>query len=165
MNKLILTVGISGSGKSTWSANECQNNIENSVIVNRDKLREGFYGFREDNIKHYYYRSDLYHLENAITKVEDNLIEHFLNEGKNVIVDSTKLKARYLNRFDIFSMHDIEIVFFNITLKEALVRNKSRVRQVDEDIIVRQYDNYVNLRKFLTTNKLKLDYICTEINN
>lgn len=42
--ELIILVGISGSGKSTWSQNEWELNPTKTVIVNRDKIRELLFG-------------------------------------------------------------------------------------------------------------------------
>ncbi len=168
MNKLILTVGISGSGKSTFAGRTVQHNPDRYIRVSRDKLREMLYGYTEASVNEYYQRNDMHKLEGWVTSIEHDMIEGLLtDEDTTVIVDETHLKAKYLNNYSKYAENgiEIELVFFNITLKEALIRNKSRVRQVDEDIIIRQYDNYVNLRKFLTSGKLKFDYICTEINN
>lgn len=170
MNKLIILCGISNSGKSTFAATTVQHNPDRYVRVNRDKIREMLYGYSEENIKNYYYRNDLHKLETQVTEVENWLLYDSLKTlDKSVIVDATHLTVKYLNRFseytDDFYCNGAEIIFFNITLKEALTRNKGRARQVDEDVIIKQYENYINLRKFLTTGKLKFDYICTEINS
>jgi predicted kinase len=87
-----------------------------------------------------------------------------LAEGKDVIVDATHLKVKYLNRFNDYPA-DKEIIFFNITLKEALIRNNSRNRKVDEDIIIKQYNSYIDLREFLNKNRLKFNYDIQEINS
>ncbi len=39
------------------------------------------------------------------------------------------------------------VVYFDVTLKEALTRNMGRKRKVDESVIERQYQQYCNLRK------------------
>jgi len=162
MNKLILLCGISGSGKSAYSSKIIQENPNKYVRVSRDKIREMLYSYTEDSIKNYYNRKDIYILEKQVTFVENILIEEFL-KTKSVVVDATHLKAKYLNKFNVFSPDEIEIVFFDISYEEARKRDNARVRKVGEVIITKQYENYLNLKKFLTSNKLKFDYICKEI--
>jgi predicted kinase len=146
MGKIILLCGISGSGKSTFASTTVRHNPERYISVNRDKLREGFYGYTEETVNEYYHRNDLNYLENQITAVQDNLIEFWLKRGKDVIIDNTNLKSSYIKHFDKFGV-DTEVMFFDVTLKEALTRNIGRKRQVDEDVIKKQYEQYLNLRR------------------
>ena len=162
--KLIVLCGISNSGKSTFAATTVQHNPERYVRVNRDKIREMLYGYSEDNVHEYYHRNDLYKLENQVTEVEDSLIETLLSKNKSVIIDATHLKPKYLNRFDKFDAEK-ELIFFNITLKEALIRNSDRNRKVESKVIIGQYNAYVELREFLEKQKLKYDYVVQEINS
>jgi predicted kinase len=163
-NILIILCGISNSGKSTFTAKTVQHNPDNYISINRDKIRELLFGYTEKTISEYYHRNDMYKLEEKVTELENTLIHKYLREGINVIVDATHLKAKYLNRF-IEYLVGKEIIFFNVTLKEALIRNSSRDRKVDEYIIINQYENYINIREFLTSNKLKYEYLAQEINN
>lgn len=146
MGKILIFCGISNSGKSTMAATIVQHNPERYVIVNRDKLREAHYGYTEETVAEYYYRGDFNYLENQITEVQDNLIKFWLSKGKDIIIDATNLKKSYIDHFKNFGV-PIEVQFFDITLKEALTRNMSRLRKVDERIIERQYAQYINLRR------------------
>lgn len=146
MSKIIILCGISGSGKSTFASTTVRHNPERYVSVNRDKLREGFYGYIEDTISEYYHRNDFNYLENQITAVQDNLIDFWLKRGKDVIIDATNLKTSYQKEFEKFGF-PTEIIYFDVTLKEALTRNMGRKRKVDESVIERQYQQYCNLRK------------------
>lgn len=146
MGKIIILSGISNAGKSRYATKTVQENPEKYVIVNRDKLREAHYGYTEETVKEYYLRSDFNYLENQITAVQDNLINFWLRKGKDVIIDNTNLKMSYIKDFNKFEV-EVEIKYFDITLKEALTRNMSRKRKVDEKIIEKQYSQYINLRK------------------
>ncbi len=148
MKKIIVTVGISNSGKSTWAAEQVQTNINTTVLVNRDKIRELLFGYTETTVNQYYLRTDLSKLEKQVTKYEDTLIHEALTEGKTVIVDATHLDSKYIERYRFWNV-TVELKFFDITLKEALTRNLSRTRQVDEEIIKKQYSRYVQIRKEL----------------
>lgn len=144
MGKIIILSGI--SGKSSFASTTVRHNPERYVVIGRDKLREGHYGYLEDTISEYYHRNDLNYLENQITAVQDNLIEFWLKKGKDVIIDNTNLKSSYIKHFDKFGV-ETEVMFFDVTLKEALTRNMGRKRQVDEDVIIKQYEQYLNLRR------------------
>lgn len=164
MNKLILLCGMSNSGKSTYCSSVIHTNPDTHVRVNRDKIREMLFSYTEKEVYKYYYRTDIRFLEEIVTGIENRLIKHLLDSGKNVIVDATHLKAKYLNRFHIFDDCEKEIVMFDISLEEAKQRNSARERQVDEVILERQYENYQNIKKFLTKNELKFNYICIKGN-
>lgn len=146
MSKIIILSGISNSGKSTFTATTVQPNPERYVCVNRDKIRELLYSYTEETIPEYYYRNDFNYLESQVTAVQDNLISFWLKRGKDVIVDNTNLRARYIKDFEKFEV-PLEVRFFDITLKESLTRNMGRKRKVDENIIERQYGQYIELRK------------------
>lgn len=162
--KLIVLCGISNSGKSTFAATTVQHNPERYVRVNRDKIREMLYGYTEDNVHEYYYRNDLRHREDYVTEVEDTLINKVLSDGKIPIVDATHLKPKYLNRFDKFDVEK-ELIFFNITLSEALIRNSDRNRKVEPRVIIGQYNSYVDLKEFLEKHELKYKYISQEVSS
>jgi predicted kinase len=72
--KLILLCGISNSGKSTFASTTVQHNPDRYICVNRDKIRELLYGYTEQNIKEYYFRSDFNRLEERVSDVEESLI-------------------------------------------------------------------------------------------
>lgn len=143
--KIIVLIGISNSGKSTFAATTVQNNPDLYVAINRDKIRELLYGYTEQSICEYYNRPDFNVREKQVTKYEDTLIHEALNEGKTVIVDATHLDKKYIDRYKFWNV-PIQIMWFDVLLKEALTRNKSRNRKVDEGVIVKQYNRYVKLR-------------------
>lgn len=167
MNKLTILCGISNSGKSTYAHNVWREDPLNTVIVNRDKIRELLFGFTESSVKEYYHRKDLHKLEEIVTEWQNSIIHDTLIIGSSVVVDATHLKPKYIKGFaefaDDYYCDQVEIVFFNITLKEALTRNKSRNRQVNEEVIIAQHEAYLNLRKNLTQTDLGFTYICKEM--
>lgn len=141
---LIITVGISGSGKSTWAHSKWWEDPSRYVIVNRDKIRELLFGFTEQSVEQYYLRDDVSGLEKQVTRYEDTLINDGLNHGKTVIVDATHLTRAYLERFKYWNV-PTEIVVFEVELSEAINRDLSRDRQVGDTIINKQYNRFVTL--------------------
>lgn len=146
MSKITVLSGISNSGKSTFASELVQQHPQAFIVVNRDKLREAHYGYTEETVKNYYTHKDFNYMESQITAVQDKLIDFWLRKGKDVIIDATNLKKAYIEEFNKFGV-PTEVKFFDITLKEALTRNMSRNRKVDEEVIERQYSQYINLRK------------------
>lgn len=153
MSKLIIMCGISGSGKSTKAKELWGKDPLNVVIINRDKIRELLFGFTEENIQEYYKRDDINKLEKQVTKYEDTLIYDSLESNKTVIVDATHLTRKYLERFKYWNV-ETEVVFSNVLLKEAEVRNESRIRKVPNEILRKQYNRYINLQKGLENNPI-----------
>ncbi len=141
-----VTVGVSGSGKSTWAKQEWEKNPLKTVIINRDKIRELLWGYTESTVSEYYSRTDLNKLEKEITLYEDTLINEALCQNKTVIVDATHLKISYLKRFEYWNV-PIEYICFNVLLKEAITRDIGRKRSVGEEVIKKQYSQYLELQR------------------
>lgn len=161
--KITILVGISGSGKSIFASKTVQEDPTNYTIVNRDKLRELFFGFTELSITDYYKRADLSKLEKFITKKEDTLIKDALAEGKTVIIDATHLNRDYINRYKYWNV-PIELIFFNIDLKEAILRDSLRVRKVGSDIIKKQFNQFKSLVDSIKDNPFDLEPVTLENN-
>jgi predicted kinase len=142
--KLIILIGVSNSGKSTFAHEQFRKDPENVVIINRDKLREHFFGFTESNVQEYYGMANMHMLEKCITIFEDTLIDKALSLGKTVIVDATHLKPKYLKRFDGFDV-EIEYKHFYAPLFELLQRQENRTRKVPVEILKTQIENYFKL--------------------
>ena len=146
MGKLIILCGISGSGKSTFASTTVRHNPEMYICIGRDKIRELLYGYTEETVCEYYSRNDFNYLESQVTATQNNLINFWLKKDKTVIVDNTHLKQSYINYYDKFGV-EVRVIYFDVLLKEALTRDMGRNRKVGEDIINRQYSQYINLRK------------------
>ena len=148
MSNILLLSGISGSGKSSFAKKVMDNNPTQYVIVNRDKIRELLFGYTEKTIVEHYTRDNFNDLESQVTATQDLLISFWLKNGKTVIVDNTNLRQKYIKEFDKFGV-PVEVKFFDVTLKEAITRDMGRVRQVGEEIITKQYSQYLSLRSNL----------------
>lgn len=144
MRKIIVTVGISGSGKSTFANNLVQVNPNLYTVINRDKLRELLFGYTEENVQDYYNRPDIRKLEKQVSKYEDILIKEALASGLVPIIDATHLKREYLERFKYWNTF-VDVVFHDITLEKAINRDGKRRRSVGAEIITRQYNQYKSL--------------------
>lgn len=160
--KLIITVGISGAGKSTWAHKQWLKDPKNITIVNRDNIRQLLFGFTEATSKEYYKRVDIGGLERRVTRYEDTLIHEGLNHGNTVIVDSTNLNYKYIERFKYWNVAT-ELEVFEVSISEAVRRDIKRVRQVGDDVIKRQHMQLKTLIKYLETNPI--DFTPTKFEN
>ena len=146
MKNIKLLIGISGSGKSTYSHELWKTNPSEFVIINRDKIRELLFGYTESDIYNYYQRNDIVKLEKKVTKYEDTLIYEALEENKTVILDATHLEKKYIERHEYWNV-PIELIWFDTSLNEAIERDSIRNRKVGKDIITKQNNKYINLKK------------------
>ena len=154
MAKIIIMIGISGSGKST-KAKEIAKET-NALIINRDKLREMLFGYDEEKIESYYQRSDLYLKENQITSYQNYLIERALIKGNDVIIDNTNLKLSFIKEFcEKFQEYDFEFKLIECPLEEAIQRDSQRSRKVGEEIIKKQFNNLNILKKIFDFKKIE----------
>lgn len=144
--KLIVTAGISGSGKSTFASDLVRREPTIYTIVNRDKIRELIFGYTEESIAEYYTRTDISACEKQVTKYEDTLIHEGLNLGKTVIVDATHLSVEYLRRFEFWNV-PIEYKYFDVSLDDAIKRDSRRTRKVGAGVIQKQYDKFKSLKR------------------
>jgi predicted kinase len=153
-NTYIILIGVSGSGKSTWSKQFIKDNA-NYVRINRDDIRRVLVG----DLVSYYTREDVNSLEGIVTDISFELLDLCTFKNKNIIIDNTNLTQAYikiwLGQFKNHSrITDIQFKLFDCELIEA----KSRVYQRDYlftndpnkvDYIDKQYQQYQSIKKWI----------------
>lgn len=144
-NKLIVLVGISASGKSTF-AEQMLLSDDRLVRVSRDEYR---YMWRNSGAV-----SDK--IESVITLRVNQDIEYYLNNNFDVIYDATNLTVRYLNSLIEKFQHyaDIEFVVFDVDVEECIRRDNLRGRKVGESVIRSQYEKFKILKKKFEFNPI-----------
>jgi len=151
---LVITVGISGSGKSTWCREHVEKvGFENAVIVNRDNIRNLLFGYTDETVHLHYKSEGLGKKEKLVTKYENLLIKEGLSEGKTVLVDATHLSVKYLERFKFFNVHT-ELQFIESPVHIAIERDFARARKVGPEVIRKQASQLINLKKELGLNPI-----------
>ena len=141
----IITVGCSGSGKSTF-AKELVKHSNSYVEVNRDNIRfEHFCNGVHDWSLYEFSREN----GDIVTSIQDTeIVKAFMN-NKNVIISDTNLSSFYRNK-----LHSrlIEIGFdhirnqvFNVPYEELLRRNNLRWKlSIPESVLSKQFQSFQN---------------------
>jgi adenylate kinase family enzyme len=94
---ILLCVGISGSGKSTWAERFLAAHPD-YICINRDTIRLSLV----KSLDGYYQRPDLNKLENIVNEVTDCILDQAYRKKFNVLVDNTNLNTKYINWFKNF---------------------------------------------------------------
>ena len=136
---VIILRGIPCSGKTTW-AKEFVKEHYDYIVIGNDTVREIF------NIP-YYTNEDIHDYSLALLRTA-------LDHHKNVVIDNSNIYDNVLQRYiDVLKEYDAshKLVTLNVTLEEALSRNKTRKDHRTENNII---DTYCELQK----TKIK-DYV------
>lgn len=127
--KLIIMCGLSGSGKSTI-AKKLAEDMENTVIVSSDAIREEVFGDYED-IEH---NADVFKIYHA-------RIKNALENNHNVIADATNLtmKSRRATLENVKRM-DIERICYIVPkpFEQCKTDNQNREHSVPDEILDKQ---------------------------
>lgn len=169
MKQVILTVGTSGTGKSSWS-NQLIKSDSNFLRINRDDIRETLVG----TLDGYYQREDFNALEGIVNQLELNFATRLVTAGKSIILDNTHLVQKYITRWinlfetDNFFNHrgyEIKFKLFDCddinTAKDRVIHRDNLQLTFDSehtyicpevDYIDKQFKQYAEIKKWLLEN-------------
>lgn len=134
---LLITRGISNSGKSTWAKTWLAADPVNRRRVNRDTIREAGFTVAEYTAEQ----------EEIVTAFQQAAIRSLLRSGKSVIVDDTNLYDPFVR-----TLYDLAVECgakfdhkdFNITLEAAISNSHKRTAagglMVGEEVITRMFE-------------------------
>ena len=133
MKKLVLLIGIPGSGKTTLA----------EQLVSRGYLR-----LNADDIRHEVLGSavDTRNPEDGqkVFGIFFQRLEEALAESKDIVIDNTNINARHrgpiLQRAIKAGYSDIQLWILDVPLEVCLERNRDRDRSVPDDVV----KNYFN---------------------
>lgn len=123
LSKVFLTVGLPGSGKSTWAEEVRDGDPENVLVVERDQIRTELFGAK------YHEGKPDGKSEAKVTVVQQERIKNGIRDGKTVIVSDTHSnpKAAKTNVELVRSYGaEPEFKYFDIPVEECKRRNKIR---------------------------------------
>lgn len=139
MSKLIITRGLSGSGKTTWAKDFCAADISNRHRVNRDDLRSMLFGGYQHG----------HEFEVTVTKIQQDSIRTLLRRGHTVVVDDTNLALKHARQFSKIAFEegaefDVIDHFLQVPLEECIARDAARdsLKRVGEKVIRAQYERF-----------------------
>jgi len=158
MNNIIICCGISGSGKSSWSAQFIKDN-SNYLRINRDDLRRVMVG----DLINYYTNTKLHRVEQLVNALEDPILELYLNNNINIIIDNTNLTQKcikkWISKIDSWNVNKNNKYSISFKLFDCeLIKAKSRVYQRDYssadnitkiDYINKQHQQYQLIKKWI----------------
>lgn len=138
MNKIIMTVGAPGSGKSTWAKEFCEAN-ENAKEFNRDEIRCELFDCKRHEYKFTKQR------EKDVTNRQQARVALWLSQDKNniAIISDTNLNPKTHNTWEELTKDldiNIEYKIFDVPLEELYKRNIHRGEEaVPPEVIYRMY--------------------------
>lgn len=133
--KLILTVGVANSSKTTWAETYCREHPD-TVNLSRDHYRYGIYS-----------NSDLPKevIEKEITWNIFNDFNRAILAGNNVIISDGNLSRRSRSYWQrVIGMYgiDLEYVVFQSAFNDIFFKN-SEIHLLPQHVLVNQYNNYM----------------------
>lgn len=156
MNKIILTVGISGSGKTTWAEDFVMCN-PNYFNINRDDIRFSLFTKGERDWSLYKFNQKN---ENKVTAEVDKEVESAYRVGANIIISDTNLNQKTRDRWKKWALennYQYEELPFVVSWEEARKRNQQRVGGVSESVLWNQYlkmNDYLGRKTYTPNVKL-----------
>lgn len=147
MQHILILIGISGSGKTTYAREFVQKN-PTYLRLNRDDLRRSLLAVP---LTEYWKWDDRRRnpVERIITAIEETALTGALDGGWNVIIDNTHLRQRTLT--DLLKQverRSVMVTFrpFDVPLAEAVRRDAARPDVVGELVIREQFSRYQQLK-------------------
>lgn len=141
MNKLILTRGLQGSGKTTFAEQWVAEDPTHRSRVNRDIIRKTYFNsYWGEGVD-----------EETVSQIERSVALALMIEGVNkgqrdIIVDNTNVKESavqpYLQLAEDFG-YEVEFIDFNVPLEELLKRDLTRDKPVGAEVIKFYWDTYI----------------------
>lgn len=134
---LIILVGLSGSGKSTYAKQKKDTELDkNWNIVSSDSIREELCGNCEDQSKN-----------KEVFEIFHKRIKSLLSERQNVIADATNLTIKYrraiLDCTDNFPFFVIkQCIVFSKPFNYCRIDNSARKHPVPQKVLYKQISNF-----------------------
>jgi predicted kinase len=156
--KAIVTVGISASGKSTWTTEFIKSN-PSYVEINRDDIRVGVQV--QKKAVHIVPTRPVwskwkFEWEKEVTEIQQATIQHYANKKSNIIISDTNLNGdrniNLKNKLESLG-YEVEFKYFPIDFMEAVKRDNAREQGVGINVLRKQYNDYIKLTEQFEVNK------------
>ena len=154
MSKITVLIGISGAGKSTMTDQLLKD--KNTVRINRDDTRLMLFGVKQSDAE-YYSRKDIRACEDLVTETLEDTVYNCLQKGKDIVFDNTNLQKKVIDDiiFKFNHLADIELLFVDVTIAEAVERVRAR-NGADTDVkyVEKQFNDLQKLKKAMHGQQL-----------
>lgn len=132
MKKLILLIGIPGSGKTTLAKKLVERGYS---VISADAIRQELYGDESEQGE-----------PEKVFSIFFERLDKMMENGSDVVVDNTNLKAKHrleiTDRAKPFGYEEAQLWFLDVPLEECLKRNRLRERNVGEDIVTNMFAEF-----------------------
>jgi len=133
-SRLILTIGLPGSGKSTWAQGQAAKGLVD-LVIERDIIREQLTGDRRNHTQ-----------EPLVTRAHFSQVKWSLQAGRTVVVADTNLKRRYTREWKRLAeecgAEYEEVSFMHVPVTECIRRDAERDNPVGEEVILRMWKSW-----------------------
>lgn len=157
---LLALKGISGSGKTTY-AKELES--QGWIRIEKDEIRKEARLFKGGEYNHK--RGD----ESIVIRERDRLIRNALHDDLDVVSSDTNLNPQHIRQLQNIARQygaefKVDDKFLTVPLEELIERDKKRTDSVGEQVIRKQFHDYVKLMPtFLTYNPNLPWCVCSDI--
>lgn len=145
--KLILTVGASCSGKTTWAEEWVKKDYFNRVNLNRDEARFSLFTDGErDWTKYKFTKAN----EKKVTGMILEIANIEAQDGLDICISDTNLSSRTRDRWEKWAKendYDVEYRVFEEDWDTLRQRNQQREGGISESIL---WDQYMRMRDYLS---------------
>ena len=141
--RVIFTVGVSASGKSTWTKNFIESNPE-FIEINRDNIRKAIH--KEKTGEPFSWTTWNQKWERAVTKIQTEQLDCAINNKLSIVISDTNLNIKHLNtKIKMFESngYDVDLLPFPISFDEAVRRDADRPNGVGAFVIRKQWKDWV----------------------
>ena len=145
---LILTIGIPGSGKTTW-VESYQKKYPMSIVVSTDQIRMDLFGSTQCDPK----QSDEVHEEarRRVKKILDDPSFYGSNYplGPTIVVDSTNCDVQEWLKYKSLGAAVMLAKVFDIPPPEAMKRQEGRDRFVPRFVLDDKWESYQKSKEYI----------------
>lgn len=157
--KAKITIGVSASGKTTYAGMQ-----SNFTTISRDDIRFGMVSPQAKGWKDYDFAN-----ESKVTAIQHIEIAKAHMNGENIIIADTNLTSKIRRNMTKCLKdlgYEVEWVIFHIDKEQAVERDSHRRNMtVGEEVIERQYQQYLSLLPYIEKQARDLGVEFTEIHN
>lgn len=162
MPKVVLTCGVSSSGKSSYATKLVE--LGGWVDINRDTTRFNLFtgGIRDWNLYKFTKQK-----ESQVSIVCDEMFKDAVNKNLSCIISNTNLNQKYHEYWKTKAEeagYEFEVKYFPLTLDEALKRDSKRgALAVGREVLLQQWQKWLditNARRYVPNTSLPKTVVC-----